>query len=300
MLSALHAALPLAAAAYLLLAASSAAVSAPATEMQESRPPPKPAQRSTIHLLYCCGESRAGYHRSHTRRLHMEANDCWPFSASAGTYDRPRHADKYRFSAWSNLPDNVATTVRTHVRKGIHGYRLLLIRCADAEAFAKIQTLKDLRAFKAGQGLGWLDVPIYQDAGLPIMANALFRQLIPMLQASRFDYLPLGIVEAQTILGWCGGSCSDIIIEPTLLIHYPFPIFMHVSNSAPRLLDRLEAGMSLLVATGKFEELWRKHHDPLLAGVTLSNRMIIKLPNKNIPAYTKLDNAALWVDLSNY
>ena len=304
-----RATISLTASAYLVLAGSAGVATPPPDEQQESGTPPpeliiarplhrpndapyayfpalvKAAMEITVSTYGPYGWQPAVADQSAARQAHM---------IGAGTNVN------ISFSAWSDMPDNVATTVRTHFRKGIYGYRLLLIRRADAAAFAKVKSLDDLRAFKAGQGLGWPDVQIYRDANMPIMANAQLPRLLPMLMAGRFDYFPLSTVEAHTILGWCGGDCPNIIIEPTLLIQYPFPIFMHVSNNAPRLLNRLEAGMELLVKTGAFETLWRKHHDPLLVGVSLANRLVIKLPNKVIPAYTNLDDPALWVDISKY
>ena len=231
-----------------------------------------------------------------------------PWSPKASGSSVPRRARMMRhgqvlnvaFSAKEATAASGTITVSYHVSKGLYGYRVLLIRRGEGPRFANIKSKSELAAFTAGQGKGWPDVAVYQENELPVMATAQFKFLLSMLKNGRFDYYPLGIVEATSILEQCGDACSDLMIEPTLLLHYPFPIFVQVSATASQLVDRIEKGMEKLLANGKFEKLWRKHHDCLLAEISLANRTIIELSNARVPAFTKLDRADLWVDIGRY
>ncbi|PCI60631.1 MAG: hypothetical protein COB37_09350 [Kordiimonadales bacterium] len=204
------------------------------------------------------------------------------------------------FTAEAAAAESGIITARYHINKGLYGYRVLLIRRGDAARFVGIKGKEDLSALTAGQGRGWPDVSVYLENNLPVEATGQFQSLLSMLAAGRFDYYPLGIVEATSILKQCGDDCSGLMIEPNLLLHYPFPIFFQVSATASHLVGRLEKGMEKVLANGKFEEIWRKHHDPLLAEISLSNRTIIELSNARVPAFTKLDRADLWVDIRRY
>ncbi|SDE23313.1 hypothetical protein [Kordiimonas lacus] len=201
------------------------------------------------------------------------------------------------YSAWDPVLGKVAEPVVPHIRKGVNGYRLLLIRKADRERFAGLQTREDLAKFMAGQGRGWPDVEIYRASDMPVLAIGKFSQLLPMLQSGRFDYYPLGVTEAPKFLRECGVACDDLMIEPTLLIRYPFPIHFHVSKAEPRLHARLTAGVGLLLKSGEFDVIWNRHHKPELEGVTLAGRKVIALENPNLPPDTLLGRSELWIDL---
>ncbi len=193
--------------------------------------------------------------------------------------------------------NSVATPVKYHIRKGINGYRLLLINRVDQERFHNITSKNDLKKLIVGQARGWPDAAIYRENGFGVLDSGSYGQLLSMLRAKRFDYYALGISEAPKVLRDCAAACRDIIIEENILIHYPFPIFLYVSKKTPKLHERLEHGMEKLVNSGEFESLWQEYHRKHLENLDLTERKIFTLTNTGIPDFTMLDRPELWLNL---
>lgn len=199
------------------------------------------------------------------------------------------------YSAPTEGLNSAGIPVKLNVRKGINGYRLLLIRKTDQPRFSKVASLEELRKFTAGQAKGWPDVKIYESNGLPVSSTGDFESMFPMLRAKRFDYYPLGITEAPELLNRCGEFCQDIAIENSIILHYPFPIFLYVSRSHPKLAQRLTDGMEIVVQNGVFEEFWQSKHRALLKAVAFEGRTQIKMINESLPEFTEIARQALWI-----
>lgn len=194
---------------------------------------------------------------------------------------------------------SVAMPVKYHVRKGINGYRLLLINKSDQPRFKSITSIKGLKKLTVGQARGWPDASIYRENGFGILDSGNYGQLLSMLRAKRFDYYALGISEAPEVLWDCDEACTDIMIEESIILHYPFPIFLYVSKQAPKLHERLEFGMEKMLKSGAFETLWQKHHGKYVNNLDLPNRKIFKLKNPNIPDFTIMNRPELWLNLQD-
>lgn len=87
--------------------------------------------------------------------------------------------------------------IRIPLLKGLLGQRLLAIRADSASRYGQVRTLDDLRRdFTLGQCHDWPDTGIQKAAGLnTVTAPPSYDTLYPMLQARRFDAIPLGINE---------------------------------------------------------------------------------------------------------
>lgn len=64
--------------------------------------------------------------------------------------------------------DERFTPIPIPVSKGLMGYRLFLIRKGDQDRFKKVGSITDLQQFVAGQGIGWADVKVLEENGLPV------------------------------------------------------------------------------------------------------------------------------------
>mgnify|MGYP000582534188 FL=1 len=82
------------------------------------------------------------------------------------------------------------------LHEGMLGYRLLLIRRDQAERFARVQTLEDLRQLRGGFGSQWGDFSVFAANGLPVVGMANPNNLLAMLSQGRFDYYHRGLHEA--------------------------------------------------------------------------------------------------------
>ncbi|MFC7653170.1 hypothetical protein ACFQT4_13425 [Pseudoduganella danionis] len=116
------------------------------------------------------------------------------------------------WSMTSQTREQGVIVIRIPLLKGLLGQRLLAIRPETASRFAQVRTLDDLRRdFRLGQGHDWPDTTIQQAAGLKTVTSSSYDTLYPMLQARRFDAIPLGINEIDDELR--KHSDVDLIVE---------------------------------------------------------------------------------------
>ena len=125
-----------------------------------------------------------------------------------------------------------------------------------------------------------------------------FDGLFPMLMHQRFDALPRGCAEISREMREKSGQWPDLEVEKTLLIYYPLPIYFWFAGTPEgnRLAARLEEGMRSLIADGTYDAILWKYYAPLLQGLDLPHRRVIRLNNPFLPQSTPLKDSRLWVD----
>jgi len=183
--------------------------------------------------------------------------------------------------------------IRIPLRKGLLGYRLLLVH-KDQQALLKdVKNLGDLKKFSVGQGVGWDDVKLYEANGIAVV-EAKYSNLFRMLSYKRFDFFPRGINEIFTELNKESAQNPDLVIDENLLIHYPWPYYFFVSKSNPQLQKRLELGLRKMIKDGSFDAIFWKYNGKAIEAVNFKKRRIIHMKNHLLPKETPLNDAALW------
>ncbi len=183
--------------------------------------------------------------------------------------------------------------IRVPLRKGLLGYRVALIQEEKQETLQRVQGLADLRKMVVGQGVGWDDGRLYQANGIAV-AEARYSNLFRMLSYGRFDFLPLGINEAAKSLARAPQEGSKLVIEKSLLIHYPWPDYLFVSKTQPRIHQRLETGIRKMLKDGSFDAIFWKYNARAIEQLDLKHRRVIEMKNHLLPKETPLDDASLW------
>lgn len=186
--------------------------------------------------------------------------------------------------------------VRIPIDRGLMGMRLLLVRKADLDRFARVRTLEDLRRLSVGQGKGWIDARILLNAGFSVVESARFESLFTMLDGGRFDAFPRALDEALRETDERRTTMPEIVLEPTLMLHYSLPRYFFVRRDAEggRLARRVLAGMEMMVRDGSLQALFRKHKGPLVERAALARRRIIAIPNTLLAPETPLQRNELW------
>ncbi len=187
--------------------------------------------------------------------------------------------------------------VRIPLLKGLLGYRIFIIRSEDKEKFASVNSLEDLKNLKAGQGHDWTDTRILKANGLPVVTGTNYEGLFGMLLGRRFDYFPRGVNEPWAEIRAHEGK--DLMVEATLLLQYPAPIYFFVHKQNTKLADRLERGLRLAIKDGSFDHLFRNH--PVTREIfelaNMEKRKIFRLKNPLLPPETPLGEKTLWYTL---
>jgi ABC-type amino acid transport substrate-binding protein len=175
----------------------------------------------------------------------------------------------------SPLWEDNLSTVRVPLDKGILGWRLLLINERDAQTFAHIHTLAQLRAYSAGQQRDWADVAILRANNLPVTGTSQYESMFQMLEAHRFDYFPRGIGEI-----WDEAARTKdihLMVEPNIVLHYPVQTYFFVSKNNPRLHDLIEKGLRAAMKDGSFDALFNEYNGEAIKKARLNQRTVFEL-----------------------
>ncbi|MBB6340331.1 hypothetical protein HNP49_000481 [Pseudomonas fluvialis] len=162
------------------------------------------------------------------------------------------------------------------LHQGMLGYRLLLIRRDQAERFARVQTLEDLRQLRGGFGSQWSDFSVFAANGLPVVGMANPNNLLAMLSQGRFDYYHRGLHEAWSDLAH-HPEYPNLMVEPHLALVYPMPVYFTFHRHAQALKQRFEEGLRLIQADGSLEALFQRHFGAIADRAGLTRRRLIPL-----------------------
>lgn len=156
----------------------------------------------------------------------------------------------------SSTPEREAEflPVRFNLLKGVNEHRVLVVRRRDLPKFAAVSGPEALRAYKAGAGVHWSDAQILRVNGFEVVQANRHHSLFQMLAHGRFDFLALGLAEVDDALR--GHREPELVIEPTLLLHYPQPIYFFVNRQQPELAERLLRGLQAAAADGSFDRMF--------------------------------------------
>ena len=165
----------------------------------------------------------------------------------------------------------------------VNGYRLFFIRKDDSEHFKSVTSLSDLRKLRAGQNRGWVETDLFAHNELPLIESVVIRNLYGMLSRGRFDYLPLAVLEINEELKKYQEQYPEIIIEPTILLYYPSPLYWQVSQNNPVIADRMSLGMTRLIESGELLSIFEKHFLEEIKGFNLPDRKVIIMENPYVP-----------------
>lgn len=174
-------------------------------------------------------------------------------------------------------------TSKISILKNLLGYRVLVVKKDRLDLFENISETK-LKLLTAGQALDWSDVYIYRSNNYKVDSNANFSNLMAMLAAGRVDYVPLSIIEAESVIKQFPRYQNQVSIVPKLLLYYPFPVHFNMSIYAPKLAERLDYGLELTKKDGSFDALFNQYFLAEYTFAQSTNNTVFRLINPNTPA----------------
>ncbi|WP_133470149.1 hypothetical protein [Paraglaciecola marina] len=178
-------------------------------------------------------------------------------------------------AASSDIWDKSATAIKIPIRRGLMSYRLLLIHRANLDKFENVQTLEDLNMLTAGFQRDWAITGVFEKANMNMMTSHTFEGLFSMLEKRRFDYTPRAIYEAYDELNTRKDKLPNLMVEPHLALYIPLVTYVYVSKNAPRIAQRIEAGLKKMSANGDLDKLLDKYYEEDIKKADLANRKII-------------------------
>lgn len=158
---------------------------------------------------------------------------------------------------WSSTtPEREAEflAVRFNLLKGVNEHRVLVVRRRDLPKFAAVNGADALRTFKAGAGYHWSDTQILRSNGFQVVTASRHHSLFQMLAHGRFDFMALSLAEVDDAMH--AQAEPELVVEPTLLLRYPQPIYFFVNRQRPELAAQLLRGLQTAAADGSFDRLF--------------------------------------------
>ena len=190
--------------------------------------------------------------------------------------------------------------IRIPVDKNLGGYMVMLIRGEDEAKFKAVHTLDDLRKYKIGLGLGWIDVGILQAAGFNVVTGSSYDGLFEMLANRRFDAFSRAAVEILDEYAERKGKIPDMSIESSFILYYPLPMYFWFSKTpaGERLAERAREGMLSMIEDGTYDRIFMKYQQHKIDALHLRERKVFRIENpilRDLPL-TPFDDKRLWFD----
>lgn len=178
------------------------------------------------------------------------------------------------------------------IEKGVLGYRISFTSKQNRDTFKNVKTVKELTNYTIGQGLGWGDVALYRKNGFKV-ATTNYEGLFKMVSSNRFHLYPRGITEVPNEVKRFA-AIENLIVEPHLVIYYPWPYYFFVNKKSPDLAKAIEKGLEKMIKNGSYEALFQEFYGEALKSASLSKRHIIRIKNPLMTDKTPLHRKELW------
>ena len=184
------------------------------------------------------------------------------------------------------------------VDKNLGGYCVFLIRKDDEPKFTSVRTLDDLKQFKFGLGLGWIDVAILEANGFDVVTGSSYDGLFEMLEQKRFDIFLRGAVEVLDEYDERVHKLPDLTIEKRFILYYPLPMYFWFqrTDEGRRLAKRAEEGMRSMIADGTYARIFNQYQRWKIDRLHLKERTIFRISNPFVGPQTPFSDKRLWFD----
>ncbi len=207
-----------------------------------------------------------------TLRMRRELNLGTTINVNAGPWRPPSKDGPLERSIMVDVP----------ILNNLLGMRSLLIRTEDLGKFRRVTSAGALKALHAGQGRSWVEVEMYRRDGYRVVDSGHVSTLVPMLANKRFDYLPLSVVEIDSVLASYPQFAGKLVAAPGILLAYPLPVVFHVSPRHPELAERLQRGLSMARKDGSLDALLLRFFSDEIAAARRA-RYVFQVPNPAPP-----------------
>jgi len=190
--------------------------------------------------------------------------------------------------------ERASLPIRIDISYGILGYRLLVIRKIDQDRIDQMdeQTFREKMTF--GMNSQWADVGLMQANGLSVMTSSNYEAMFTMLSVGRFDAFSRGLNEASRELSQRRVSYPDLMVDQTLALYYPYPVYFWVRQDNIALAERISSGLKAALADGSIRHLLLTSYADEIAEAKNMHRRVLMLKNPMLPADTPPPDTSPW------
>lgn len=174
-------------------------------------------------------------------------------------------------------------------------YLPILSRIKDARGLSHISLL---------QGVGWRDVEILDASGLRTYV-ARPSELLRIVESGQAHLFLRGISEVGNELKAIRKATEHIVLDPHLVVIYPFSGFFYVQREDIYLAEVLEQGFRAAIRDGSYRKLLKDelYTASFRKSLRLKERAVIYIPNPDVASFLNGVDRQFWLvpwdDLSN-
>jgi len=179
--------------------------------------------------------------------------------------------------------DDDMIVINKPLTKNLLGYRVPIIREEDSETFNSIQTPEDLQQLQHGIPSDWSDATIFRHNGYSVVEEGDFDDIFDRLESGRFDYSAYGANEVQGVYENRAAKRNGLVIEPNILLFYPFPLVFYVNPDMPELAERVELGLERIAESGVLDNIFEEYYADIVNELNMDQRILFTLENPLIP-----------------
>ena len=169
------------------------------------------------------------------------------------------------------------------ISKGLLGYRLLIIKQDKRDKFQQINTAKQMQQLTAGIPATWADADLFRANNYTVCEKGVFSEIFQRLKNNDCDYVALGANEIEQAFTEMAEPLGDLIIEPSLMLYYPFPLVFYLNPQQVELAARVKVGLQYIINNGQLDAIFQQYNSNIVDRLRLKQRKIFNLNNPILP-----------------
>ncbi|ASI94288.1 ABC transporter substrate-binding protein [Vibrio rotiferianus] len=167
--------------------------------------------------------------------------------------------------------------------RGLLGCRVLIIHKSRLNEFKALNEIQ-LKQLSIGIPATWADADLFRTNQYHVIEQGSLEDRLLAVQNGESDYMALGANEAEAIVTQYAHLVPDLVVEPTLLLYYPFPLVFYCHPEQAGLLADIEQGLAQCKNSGELDTLFENTYGTDVRAVKLHQRRVFHLTNPILPS----------------
>ena len=167
--------------------------------------------------------------------------------------------------------------------RGLLGCRVLIVHKNRLKEFSSVSEAQ-LKKLSIGIPATWADAELFRVNQYHVVEQGSLEERLIAVQNSECDYMALGANEAEAIVAQFAHLAPDLVVEPTLMLYYPFPLVFYCHPEKHDLMANIAQGLELCMANGELDALFEQTYGADVRAVNLDQRRVFHLTNPTLPS----------------
>ncbi|MBF7073006.1 hypothetical protein ISG33_06295 [Glaciecola sp. MH2013] len=189
--------------------------------------------------------------------------------------------------------------IKVPLRKGLLGWRLLMVNTADVARFESVESLQDLQKFRTAFGADWQDLAVMKSNFDAMVLGSDYEQLFKMLHHGRFDFFSRGLHEVADEIEYHKADGYDFSALGHLMLRYKAVDLFYLAPNNKELFARIRKGMNAIIVNGQFNELFYSYYAHYIEQANMKDKAIFELENPDFPDEIEYKDPQLWFQLND-